>query len=218
MKKHLFLGSSILTIGLLLTACGSPDTAEENTGTAPEEAAEEIVEEETDDSVPAEEAVEDTENAEEETTAGEEAEEPELAGTLTQSEEQNYELTVLDGYELSAEEPGKDALYVSDNSAVFMRIETFTPEEIDFASAEENMRETLQAANPDEEPVEVTDFDGADFTQSAAYEIPSAEGTVTGIVYEKENLIVRLTIFDDNTVNATEDFIAMGKTIESVEQ
>ena len=194
MKKHLFLGSSILTIGLLLTACGSPDTAEENTGTAPEEAAEEIVEEETDDSVPAEEAVEDTEDAEEETTAGEEAEEPELAGTLTQSEEQNYELTVLDGYELSAEEPGKDALYVSDNSAVFMRIETFTPEEIDFASAEENMRETLQAANPDEEPVEVTDFDGADFTQSAAYEIPSAEGTVTGIVYEKENLIVRLTI------------------------
>lgn len=218
MKKHLFLGSSILTIGLLLTACGSPDTAEENTGTAPEEAAEEIVEEETDDSVPAEEAVEDTEDAEEETTAGEEAEEPELAGTLTQSEEQNYELTVLDGYELSAEEPGKDALYVSDNSAVFMRIETFTPEEIDFASAEENMRETLQAANPDEEPVEVTDFDGADFTQSAAYEIASAEGTVTGIVYEKENLIVRLTIFDDNTVNATEDFIAMGKTIESVEQ
>ncbi|WP_223633799.1 hypothetical protein [Planococcus sp. 4-30] len=220
MKKHLFLGSSILTIGMLFAACGSPDTAEENTGTAPEEAAEEVVEEETDDSVFAEEAVEDTEDTEEETAAGEETEEPEseLAGSLTQSEEQNYELTVLDGYELSAEEPGKDALYVSDNSAVFMRIETFTPEETDFASAEENMRQTLQAVNPDEQPVEVTDFDGSDFTQSAAYKVPSAEGTVTGIVYEKENLIVRLTIFDDSTVNATEDFIAMGKTIESLEQ
>jgi len=212
-KKHLFLSSSILTIGMLFAACGSPDTAEEDTGAAPEEAAEEIVEEETDDSVPAEEAVEDTEEATEETAAGEVPVEAELDGTLTQSDEQGYELTVLEGYQLSAEEPGKDALFVSDNSAVFMRIETFTPEEVDFASAEENMQQTLQAVNPDEEPAEVADFDGAGFTQSSAYEIPSAEGTVTGIVYEKEDLIVRLTIFDDSSANAT-----MGKTIRALEQ
>lgn len=212
MKKHLFLLSSILTIGTLLAACGSPNTAEEEAGTAPEETAEEIVEEETDDSVPAEEA------AEEEATTDEEAEEVEPMGTLTQSDEQNYELYVLDGYELSAEEPRKDALYASDNSAVFMRIETFTPEEIDFAAAEENMKQTLQAVNPDEEPTSAKNFDGTDFSQSSAYEVSSAEGTVTGIVYEKENLIVRLTIFDDSTVNATEDFIAMGQTIKSVEQ
>lgn len=212
MKKNLFLLSSVLTIGLLLAACGSPDTAvEENAGTSPDEAAEEVVEEETDADVPADEAAE-------ETDAGENTEEAEPAGTLTQSDEQTYELYVLDGYELTAEEPGKDALYAADNSAVFMRIETFTPEETDFSAAEESMIQTLQAVNPEQEPAEVTDFDGADFDQSAAFEVPSTEGTVTGIVFEKEEFLVRLTIFDDSTVNATEDFIAMGKTIESLEQ
>ena len=211
MKKHLFLLSSILTIGVLLTACGSPDTAEGDIGNAPEEAMEEVVDEETDDSMPADEVAEETE---EDANAGQDAEETVPPGTLTQSEEQNYELYVLDGYILTAEEPKKDALYAEDNSAVFMRIETFTPEEADFTSLEESMKQTLEAVNPDEEPIEAPGFDGSDFKQSAAFEVPSTEGSVTGIVYEKENLLVRLTIFDDNTLNATEDFIAMGKTIE----
>ena len=79
------------------------------------------------------------------------------------------------------------------------------------------MKQTLQAVNPDEAPAEVADFDGTGYTQSAAYQVPSTEDTVTGIVYEKEDLLVRLTIFDDSNVNATEDFIAMGKTITSTE-
>ncbi|TWT07350.1 hypothetical protein FQV26_05935 [Planococcus sp. CPCC 101016] len=215
MKKQLFLLSSILTVGALLTACGSPNTAEEDIGNAPEEAVEEVVDEETDDSTPAEEV---TEGTEEDASAGEDSEESDPPGTLTQSEEQNYELYLLDGYALTAEEPKKDALYAEDNSAVFMRIETFTPEEADFTSLEESMKQTLAAVNPDEEPAEATNFDGSDFKQASAYEVPSTEGTVTGIVYEKENLLVRLTIFDDSALNATEDFIAMGKTIELPEQ
>lgn len=190
-------------MGTLLAACGTADTVEEDT--APVEAPEET---------PAEE----TTTSEEETTTSEETVEAAApAGTLIQSDEQNYELHVLDGYELTAEEPNKDSLYVTDNSAVFMRIETFSPEDIDFASAAESMKQTLKAVNPDAEAVEASNFDGTNFKQSAAYEVPSAEGSVTGIVYENDKLIVRLTIFDDSTVNATEDFISMGKTIQSLE-
>lgn len=218
MKKHLFLLSSVLTVSVLLAACGSPDTAEEDTGSAPDEAAEEVVAEETDESVPAEETAEETDDSASAEETNEETEEAEPTGTLTQSDEQNYELYVLDGYELTAEEPKKDSLYVADNSAVFMRIETFAPGEIDFAAAEESMIQTLQAVNPEEEPAEITDFDAGDFDQSTAYEVPSTEGTVTGIVFENEDLLVRLTIFDDNAVNATEDFIAMASTIDSPEQ
>lgn len=196
MKKNLFVLSSILTIGLLLAACGSTNPTDEETAPTPDDAAEEVVQEETDDSAPA-------------------ADESEPEGTLTQSDGQNFEMHVLEGYELTAEEPKKDSLYVKDHPAVFMRIETFTPAETDFASAEETMIQTMKAVNPDEEPVEVPDFDEAGFTQSAAYKVPSTEGTVTGIVYEKEDLLVRLTIFDDSTINAAEDFIAMGKTITS---
>lgn len=199
MKKNLFVLSSILTIGLLLAACGSTNPTDEETAPAPEDAAEEVVQEETDDSAPA-------------------ADVAEPEGTLTQSDGQNFEMHVLEGYELTAEEPKKDSLYVKDHPAVFMRIETFTPEETDFATAEETMVQTLQAVNPDEEAVEVTDFDGSGYTQSAAWKVPSSEGTVTGIVYEKDDLLVRLTIFDDNTVNATDDFIDMGKTIKAKEQ
>ncbi|ANU10387.1 hypothetical protein A1A1_15283 [Planococcus antarcticus DSM 14505] len=205
MKKNLLFLSSFLTIGVLLTACGTPDTAvEEDTGTTSEE--------DTNDNVPTEEAAEET------TDTSDSSEEAEPAGTLTQSEEQNYELYVLDGYDLTAEEPKKDALYAIDNSAVFMRIEAFAPGEVDFAAAEENMKQTLQAVNPDEEPTEVMDFDRAVFEQVTAYEVPSTEGTVTGIVFEKEDLLVRLTLFDDSTVNATEDFIVMGSSIEHLEQ
>lgn len=199
MKKNLFVLSSILTIGLLLTACGSTNPTDEETAPAPEDAAEEVVQEETDDSAPA-------------------ADVAEPEGTLTQSDGQNFEMHVLEGYELTAEEPKKDSLYVKDHPAVFMRIETFTPEETDFATAEETMIQTLQAVNPDEEAVEVTDFDGSGYTQSAAWKVPSSEGTVTGIVYEKDDLLVRLTIFDDSTVNATEEFFAMAKTIKTQEQ
>lgn len=191
MKKNLLLMSSILTIGVLLSACGSTDTTDGNTGTPPKDAAEEATQEKTQESEP--------------------------AGTLIQSDGQNFEMHILEGYELTAEEPKKDSLYLKENPAAFMRIETFALEETDFAAAEETMKQTLQAVNPDEDPAEVTDFDGSGYTQSAAYQVPSTEGTVTGIVYEKEDLLVRLTIFDDSSVNAIEDFIAMGKTIKSTE-
>ncbi|MGE6368567.1 hypothetical protein ACQKDB_05510 [Planococcus kocurii] len=236
MKKNLFLFSSALMIAMLLAACGTAATVEEDTEPveAPAEdttaSEDESVEESTEDNTASddesvEESTEDTttnddgsvEESTEDTTTSDDESVEEAAGTLIQSDEQNYKLHVLDGYELTAEEPNKDSLYVSDNSAVFMRIETFSSEDIDFASATESMKQTLKAVNPDTEAVEASNFDGANFKQSAAFEVPSTEGSVTGIVYENDKLIVRLTIFDDNTVNATEDFISMGKTIQSVE-
>ncbi|ANU22743.1 hypothetical protein [Planococcus donghaensis] len=194
MKKNLFLLSSVMVVSLLLTACLSQ---EEDEVTEPVESTEQAP-------------------AEEQSTP-DEGESTEPAGTLTQSDGQNYELYVQDGYELTAEEPNKDVLYVADNTAVFTRVETFPLAEADYDFVVNTMKETLAAVNPDQEPVEVTDFDHNNAMQSVAYTIPSAEGAVTGIVYELENLIVRLTIFDDSSVNATDDFIAMSKTIKAIQ-
>ncbi|EGA90327.1 hypothetical protein GPDM_05746 [Planococcus donghaensis MPA1U2] len=197
MKKNLFLLSSTMMVSLLLTACLSRDEEAVN---EPVESTEQAPTEET--STPAEDG-------------STEATEP--SGTLTQSDAQNYELYVQDGYELAAEEPNKDALYVVDNTAVFMRVETFPLDEADFDFVADTMKQTLAAVNPDQEPVEVTDFNHDAATQSIVYNVPSSEGIVTGVVYELENLIVRLTIFDNSTVNATEDFLAMGKTIQAIQ-
>lgn len=199
MKKNLLFAASLLTLAGALAACG---TTVSNEGTPAEETATDGATEET--------TTEDT--------AGEESADPKAAeGTLVQSDEQPYELNVLPGYELSSEEPGKDSLYLTEDPSVFMRIETFALGEVDFAQAEIQLKETLKAVNPDTEVVEGPALKGAANLRSSSFEVPSAEGKVTGIVIEQENQLVRLTIFDSSAANAAEDFIAMGQSIERTE-
>lgn len=224
-KNNLFLAAAVLTIGGLLAACGTSETEQQPDEETPQETdpAEEPAETPAETEEP-EEPAEEPETEPEEEPAEEPAEEPEIVeeepskaeteGELAQSDEQQYEMYVLPGFQLTAEEPNKDALLWEEDSAVFMRIETFNKEDIEFAQAEAAMKETLAASNPDAEIAEATAPQGAKFLNSVAYEIPTAEGKVTGVVYEKENLIVRLTVFDRTEVNATADLIDMGGTIE----
>jgi hypothetical protein len=246
MKKNLMFAALMLTMGGALAACGTAEPSSGATNGSTDEPVEETAIENTteetagDKTTETETANEDTasdeaasgetatdeatdeEAAGEETASGDatsdEAVEPAAAeGTLTQSDEQPYELNVLSGYELTSEEPGKDSLYLADDSSVFMRIETFAPGEVDFSQAETQLKETLEAVNPEAEIAEGPALKAAEFINSSSYEIPSVEGTVTGIVFEKENQLVRLTVFDNSSAGATDDFIAMGKTIERTE-
>lgn len=213
-KNNLFLAAAVLTVGGLLAACGSSETEQEPNGA--EETPEETdpVEETTETPVETEEPEAEEEPAEEPEIAEEEPSKAETEGELATSDEQQYKLYVLPGFQLTPEEPGKDALLWEEDSAVFMRIETFNKEDIEFAQAEAAMKEALAASNPDAEITEAAAPQGAKFLNSIAYEIPTPEGKVTGVVYEKEKLIVRLTVFDTTEVNATADFIDMGSTIE----
>lgn len=239
MKKNLFLAAIMLSTGALLAACGTAETTEENTNsTAGEQTAEEPAAEtpEAETEAPATEpeaetpeepseepeAPEETDEAEapEEEAAETTPEEPsqaEAEGTLTPSDEQAYQVKVVRGYELTSEEPGKDSLFLSEDSSVFMRIETFANGELAFDQAVTAMKETIQASNPEAEITETEGPQGAAILKSAAYEIPSTEGKVTGIVFEKEDILVRLTLFDSTDATATEDFIDMAKTIEPKE-
>lgn len=238
MKKNLFLAAILLSAGAVMAACGTAETSEEsNNSTAGEQTAEETPATETETpEEPAEEtetpeepeatedteASEDTEAAEEPSeeaaeTTPEEPSKAETEGTLTPSDEQAYQIHVVRGYELTSEEPGKDSLFLSEDSGVFMRIETFPKEDITFDQAAAAMKETVQASNPEAEVTEAAGPEGAAFLNSAAYEVPSTEGKVTGIVFEKEDIIARLTIFDSTEATATEDFIDMAKTIEPKE-
>ena len=51
----------------------------------------------------------------------------------------NYSITVLEGYELTAEEPNKDLLFNQENDLQSMRIETFSAEEITLEEIQENI-------------------------------------------------------------------------------
>lgn len=237
MKKNLLFAASILAIGGFLAACGSEETTDENTGSSPDKATEEVVDNETAEETPAEETAEDSEaveeseedaspeeteapsesvdETEEAAEADEAAEAPETEGTVTQSPEQAYEITVLPAYELTSEEPGKDSLFLTSDSSVFMRVETFSPDDLDFAYAEDIMKQTVQASNGEAEMTEGAELDGEEYINSSVYEVSSEDGKVTGVVYEKDDMIVRLTIFDKTAIDATPDFIKMGQTIDS---
>jgi len=227
MNKKLFLAASVLAVSGLLVACGSDETSE---GTN-EETSTETVEEQDDTSTPEESTKEETEqdeNTEQDTDAPEADEDSEEAaeepaednpavneGTLTASDSQSYEIYLLPAYELTAEEPYKDVVFSTENDALFMRIETFTPDETDFAFANETIRQNVQASNENAELMELPAFDGAEFINSAVYEIATENGKVTGAAFEKEGLIVKFTIFDKTEADVTEEFLNMGKTISA---
>ena len=135
----------------------------------------------------------------------------------TESPEQSYTVALLPGFELTSEEPNKDVLYWSENDAVFMRIETFAPGEIDFAFAADTLEQTLQAVNPEGEVTESDVIDPADYANAEALEVQTENGKVTGVVYEKAGSIVRLTVYDTAEANATDAFITMAETIQTAE-
>lgn len=225
MNKKLFLAASVLAVGGLLAACGTDETSEGTTEDTPTQAVEEQNDTTTSEDGK-EEETEQGESAEQDTDpagAADDSEEPaeEPAednpavneGTLTASDSQSYELYLLPSYELTAEEPNKDVVYSTENDALFMRIETFKPDEADFAFAEESIQQTVQASNENAELTELPAFEGEEFKNSSVYEIPTENGKVTGVAFEKDGLVVKLTIFDLTEAGVTEEFLNMGKTI-----
>lgn len=219
MNKKLFVAASVLAVSGFLAACGS----DENTEGTTDDTGTEAVTDQNDPATSDENTEESTETEEESTDAADETEEaaeettdeehvlPE--GTLTVSDSQSYQIHLLPAFELTAEEPNKDVVYSSDNDGLFMRIETFTAEEADFASTKESIIQTVQASNDGAELTELPPFTEAEFTKSAIVEIPTEDGKVTGVVFERDGLIVKLTIFDQNEAGLTDEFLRMGKTI-----
>lgn len=212
MKKNALFIPAILTAGILLAGCGTADLAEEEPETEPAETTEEESSDTTQDRETPEEAPEETEGS----SGNEHSETPQ--GELTMSDNQAYQLHVLDGYEFTAEEPNRDVIFLQENDAVFMRVETYYPNDIDFDELVATTQQTVQASNPDGELTEFTDYDSSAFDNSAAYEVATPEGHVTGMAFESDNIVVRVTIFDHSTVEARGDFIQMAQTIERVQK
>lgn len=136
---------------------------------------------------------------------------------LTDSDEQNYSIYKLEDFELTGEEPNKDSLYLTENDAVFMRIETLPKDVGTIDVVRQNMKDTLSAVSIGQEPTTIEDESklpqGNNISEQAGMSVTTDLGTVTGIVFERDNLIVRLTIFDRKNYNLTDAFLKMGETI-----
>lgn len=216
MKKYWLLLASISLTVSILSACNTKTETNNGEGTDPNDVVEETV------------VVDEPANGEDENTMEERESEKTLSyslndedkeevAILTESDEQNYSIYKLENFELTGEEPNKDALYLTENDAVFMRIETISKDDSSIEIVKQNMMDTLSAVSIGQDPDIITEESklpqGQGISQQARMEVTTDLGTVTGIAYERGNLIVRLTIFDRKSYNLTDAFLKMGETI-----
>ncbi|CAM3096249.1 hypothetical protein FITA111629_03175 [Filibacter tadaridae] len=206
MKRKLNLLYVAAATAILLSACGT-DTENENKDVKTNGTAGTTQEVETD-----------TESVDDGTDPVPESQKVVLKDAiLTESDEQDYSIYLLPTYTLTSEEPGRDSLYVEGEEEIFMRIETMKKEDGTFDYLVENMNEILKAASDGNAPVELTDEEklpsGEDISTVKASKVQTETGTVTGIVFERGDMIVRLTLFDSPKEEHTENFVRMGETI-----
>ncbi|MDN4607975.1 hypothetical protein [Sporosarcina highlanderae] len=138
-------------------------------------------------------------------------------GKLTDSDAQPFSMYVLPGYKLTSEEPGRDSLYSEENRSAFMRIETQIAEDGTYDYLLDNMQEVLIASSNGEEPVEVQDVFTTTLDEGIknvkAFKVDTETGPVTGVLFEKDEMVIRLTIFDTTEEEYGTDFLDMGQTI-----
>ena len=206
--KKIYALLSILLLTVLLAACGTSTTTEEPDTT------QETVSESTEQTT----SPEETENIEADTTQSTSTEKV-LEGTSTESDSQNYSITVVEGFELTGEEPNKDLLFNQDNDLQSMRIETFSADEVTIEEIRENLVPTLQASNESSTVTEIKDENliptHEAISNTSAHQIDTPEGKVSGYVFDREGLIVKLTVFDTTDSPALETFVQMAETIKA---
>lgn len=213
MKKLQLLFTSLLLI-LLLAACGTaedqnaePDNTdqetEEETNNIEDESAKENGTQQEENANQNENQIQYTSNNETRTA--------ETANV----EEDLYTIQIMEGYELTKEEPGKELLFLQDNDAINMRIEVIPKEEADYDNLVKNTQE-MMAAISDYEPFDISEAvkSHPEISNSIAYIATIENDEVVGIVYEKGNLLVRLTVYDQKDYDLKDALIKMGLTIK----
>lgn len=127
----------------------------------------------------------------------------------------NYTVEIAQGFTFTPEEPGKDVILYDENDKVSMRIEALTKNDTTYQDLITNTEDWMNAVS---EQYETNNIDALLTDQSisnaASYIAKFEDEKVITVVFEKGNLLVRLTVFDQNDVNLTDQLIKMGFTIQ----
>lgn len=206
-----------LAASIVLAACGTGDTeqdADDSAGSAVEEPA---ANPETGTDTDAETDVDDDAVTSDSEAKNENA----LKDAVeTKSDEQDYSVMVLPGYTLTSEEPGRDSLYLDEDGNQFMRIEAMPKGEETYTFDElyENMGELLKASSDGSEPEEVTDEnllpDSEGIIEAKGMKAESDEGYFEGYVMDREDKLVRVTIYASEDGKHVEELREMASSIK----
>lgn len=240
MFKKPYLISMLLIAMLVLAACGSTNNEQPDKNEDENDSGQEVNDNNDEGNIEEEDKDEDKQddennNEEDEETNGVEGNEEtdntdqnndeesdDFAANAKQvdSDEQDFSMQILPEYSLTSEEPGRDSLYLTDDGNIFMRIETMPADDEAYDYYNENVVSLLEAISVDgNPPTELTDENkipqGEGIEKAVGYTVDTPEGITTGIVFEKDGLAIRLTIFDTKEQSHFDNFLQMGESITS---
>lgn len=214
MKKNTVLFLSLLLTMTFLAACNTAEQQPQNPATVEEDNANDNNEEVALEQQDQQQSVEENPTNVNESSIKDGNEET----ILTSSDELNYSIQHSKQFTLGAEEPGKDMLFYKDNDALSMRIEVFAIDELSFDELQADTQQLVLAVASEglDETIDLTPYTEArkEVVNSDNYLVQYESDKVTTVIYELEEKLVRLTVYDDYVTDLTDTFLQMGFTIE----
>lgn len=125
---------------------------------------------------------------------------------LKNSDNQPFSLYVLRQYKLSAEEPGKDIVFLTTDDSIFMRIELLTGD-VNWDEVEENVQTQLKSLS------ETIEDPALDVDNGSGFEVVKGDDVITSILLKSEKSPVRLTMFTKRNQDYRDAFLEMAKTL-----
>jgi hypothetical protein len=131
---------------------------------------------------------------------------------VSASEELDYSIEHLSNFTLIAEEPGKDMLVYNDNDAI--SIPTAEVAFTDILAETEDLTVVIAPEGKYKEYDLSTYMEQhSDIISEASYLVEYESDRVVTVIYEANEKIVRLTIYDDYITDLASTFLEMGFTI-----
>lgn len=132
------------------------------------------------------------------------------------SDEMNYTIQHLENYTLISEEPGVDSLLNNADETSSMQIEVVNKGDVTFDQLKESAKETISAIAPEgtkDLDLSSTLSEREKISNIVGYEALLEDEKVVKVVFERDNLFVTLTIYDNVQADLTDAFLQMGLTI-----
>jgi hypothetical protein len=125
---------------------------------------------------------------------------------LKKSDNQPFSLYVLQQFRLSAEEPGKDIVFLTEDDSIYMRIELLKAD-VNWDEVEKNVQAQLKSVS------ETIRDPSLDVEGGTGFEVESGDDVITSILLKDEKAPVRLTIFTKKDRDYRDAFLEMAKTL-----
>ncbi|WML49438.1 hypothetical protein RCG23_05330 [Neobacillus sp. PS3-34] len=136
--------------------------------------------------------------------------EMEITAFLKHSDNEGYSIYVLPEYELTAEEPNRDILFLKKDDSIFMRIEAM-PADADKQVIKDTMLGELSAVSTDVKELQLPNDEL--FTNGIGLEASKNEDTIISYYINTNDLKVKLTMHTKINADHRDAFLQMAKTI-----